>query len=128
MCVKDGKSTLVWRDTWLYSDPLYTLFHDLFKLCEQKDINVFQLVSGLIPISFCRWLTSELRNKWDNIMKDILEIQLVSEHDTVLWKLESRGKFSVKSTYNALTSSEGVLLLEIFGKGRSLQKLRFFFG
>jgi hypothetical protein len=61
-------------------------------------------------------------------MKDILEIQLVSEHDTVLWKLESRGKFSVKSTYNALTSSEGVLLLEIFGKGRSLQKLRFFFG
>jgi hypothetical protein len=41
MCVKDGKSTLVWRDTWLYSDPLYTLFHDLFKLCEQKDINVF---------------------------------------------------------------------------------------
>jgi hypothetical protein len=61
-------------------------------------------------------------------MKDILEIQLVSEHDTILWKLESRGKFSVKSTYNALTSSEGVLLLEIFGKGRSLQKLRFFFG
>jgi len=59
-------------------------------------------------------------------MKDILEIQLVSEHDTILWKLESRGKFSVKSTYNALTSSEGVLLLEIFGKGRSLQKLSFF--
>jgi hypothetical protein len=34
MCVKDGKSTLVWRDTWLYSDPLYTLCPDLFKLCE----------------------------------------------------------------------------------------------
>jgi hypothetical protein len=60
-------------------------------------------------------------------MKDILEIQLVSEHDTILWKLESRGKFSVKSTYNALTSSEGgVQLLETFGKGRSLQKLSFF--
>jgi hypothetical protein len=61
MCVKHGKSTLLWKDTWLYDDPLYTLSSDLFKLCDQKDMTVFQLVSGMVPISFCRWLTPELR-------------------------------------------------------------------
>lgn len=80
MCVKNSKSTLFWKDIWLYNDPLYTLSPDLFKICDQKDISVFQLVSGLVPISFCRWLTPGLRTEWDKIMEDVLETQLVSEY------------------------------------------------
>jgi hypothetical protein len=52
----------------------------------------------------------------------------VSEHNIVFWKLENKGKFSVKSTYNALTYSKGVHLSKISRRGRFLQKLRFFFG
>jgi hypothetical protein len=52
--VKNGKSTLVWMDTWLYSEPLSTTSPDLFKLCEQKDILVFQLIIGLVPVTFSR--------------------------------------------------------------------------
>jgi hypothetical protein len=126
MCVRDGKSTLVWKGTCLYRDPLCTLFPDLFKICGQKDISVFQLVSGLIPISFCRWLTSELRVEWDNIMKDILETQLVSEHDSVSWKLEARGNFSVKSTYNALTCFEGGSSFKNIWKGKIPAKIKLF--
>jgi hypothetical protein len=60
-------------------------------------------------------------------MKDILEIQLVSEHDTILWKLESRGKFSIKSTYNALTSSEGGgSAFRNIWKGKIPAKIKFF--
>jgi hypothetical protein len=75
-------------------------------------------VSGLIPLSFSRWLTSELRDEWDKIMKDILETQLVSEHDIVFWKLENKGKFSVKSTYNALTYSKGGSSFKNIWKGK----------
>lgn len=99
MIVKNGKSTSVWRDIWLYNDPLCTLFPDLFKLCEQQNN---QMLSNLIPITFSRWLTTKLRCEWGRILSDTSELQLDSDHDIVSWKLESRGKFSVKSMYNAL--------------------------
>jgi hypothetical protein len=69
--VKNGKSTLVWKDTWLYSEPLSTTSPDLFKLCEQKDILVFQLIIGLVPVTFSRWLNDDLRNEWNKIPADV---------------------------------------------------------
>lgn len=57
------------RDTWLYSDPLCLLFLDLFKICDQQTILVFQLVSGTIHVTFCRWLTAELKSEWDKLLK-----------------------------------------------------------
>lgn len=40
-CVQNGKSTLLWRDSWLYDDPLLTKYPVLFKFCDQKDVSVF---------------------------------------------------------------------------------------
>jgi hypothetical protein len=48
----DGKNTLFGKESWLYSDYLYLLFPDLFKLCEQQNISVYQLISGATHISF----------------------------------------------------------------------------
>jgi hypothetical protein len=59
-------------------------------------------------------------------MKDILETQLVSEHDSVSWKLEARGKFSMKSTYNALTCFEGGSSFKNIWKGKILAKIKIF--
>jgi hypothetical protein len=99
-CVKNGKSTLVWKDICLYNDPFCILAPDLFKLCDQKDISVFQLVSGEVPISFCRF---DQRDEWNKIKENIFDTLLLFDQDTVSWKLECRDNFSVKSTYNALT-------------------------
>jgi hypothetical protein len=81
------------EDTWLYSEPLSTTSPDLFKLCEQKDISVFHLVTGLVPVTFSRWLTDDLRTEWNKILADVLNVQLESEPDTVCWKLEDKGFF-----------------------------------
>lgn len=105
--MKDGKSTSVWRDIWLYDEPLCDLFPGLFKLCEQQEITVHQMICNIIPITFSRWLTSELRWEWGKILRDTSELHLCDEQDIVSWKLEARGKFSVKSTYNALNSFDG---------------------
>jgi hypothetical protein len=82
-CVKNGKTTLVWKDSWLYNAPLCTLHPDLFKLCNQKDITVFQLISGEVNISFSRWLTPDLQSEWCTIKDEIFAIQLGSDQDTV---------------------------------------------
>lgn len=57
MRVKSGKSTLFWKDVWLYSEPICMLSPDLFKLCEQKEASIFQIVSGTVSMTFRRWLT-----------------------------------------------------------------------
>ena len=74
----------------------------------------------MVPISFCRWLIPELRAVWNKILEDILDTQFVSDQDIVSWKLEGKGKFFVKSTYNALTCFEGGPHLNIFRKERFL--------
>jgi hypothetical protein len=65
------------------------------------------VIGGTSSITFTRWLTPELNQEWDEILKDASVFQLEDEPDMASWKLENIGKFSVKSTYNALTSSDG---------------------
>lgn len=49
---KNGKKTLFWVDTWLYSKPLCILLPSLFKLCEQPDITVHQVKANPNMITF----------------------------------------------------------------------------
>lgn len=97
-CVQNGKSTLMWRDSWLHDEPLLLRYPDLFKLCEQKEVSIFQIINGLVPILFSRWLTDDLNADWNKIIDDIFQTQLTSDEDRVVWKLEKKGTFSVKST------------------------------
>jgi hypothetical protein len=95
------------KDAWLYNDPLCLLFPILFKLCDQQNIFVHQFISDARPVTFCRWLTDDLSLEWNKIVEDASTIMLDTTQDVVSWKLENSGRFSVKSTYNALTSSDG---------------------
>jgi hypothetical protein len=79
-----------------------------------------------MSVTFSRWLTTELRYDWGTILNDASKVQLGSAHDIVSWKLESRGKFSVKSTYNALTSSDGGPTHRDIWKGKIPAKIKIF--
>jgi len=126
MIVKNGNKTLAWKDSWLYNEPLCILFPDLFKLCEQQNISVCQLIRGTINVTFCRWLTKELNLMWNKIIADAATVVLDSGHDIVSWKLENSGRFSVKSTYNALTYSDIGLTFKHIWKGKIPPKLKVF--
>lgn len=69
MIGRDGKKTLFWKDTWLFDKPLNYLFPDLFKLCLQPDISVFQVKQN--SVSFRRWLVDDLKSGWDKIMSEV---------------------------------------------------------
>jgi hypothetical protein len=126
MNIKNGKSTSVWKDIWLYDEPLCTLFPVLFKLCEQQDILVHQWLNKSSTITFSRWLTAELGYEWGKIQSDASKSQLDDGHDIASWKLESRGNFSVKSTYNALTCSDGGSSFKEIWKGKIPAKIKIF--
>lgn len=38
------------------------MFPDLFKMCEHKDISVFQAKNGMQQITFSRWPIDDMRN------------------------------------------------------------------
>lgn len=106
MKINNGKLTSIWKDIWLYDEPLCNRFPVLYKLCEHQDILVHQWRDKSVIITFSRWLTDELRYEWGKILSDVSNIQLDEGPDSAIWKLESKGTFSVKSTYNALTTTD----------------------
>jgi hypothetical protein len=99
-----GNLTRFWLEPWVYKDPLYLSAPLLFELCENKEITVAHFLKGS-AITFRRWLFDDLRTSWNSILQDTINIQVVDRDDTVLWKIGKKGKFTVKSVYDALTNS-----------------------
>jgi hypothetical protein len=124
--VRNGKSALFWQDSWLYDSPLCILFPDLFKLCNQKEISVYQGVQETSAVTFCRWLSDELASSWAKIIQDLEHVQLTDLPDIVLWKLDKKNAFTVKSTYNALTSNENGNSFKNIWKGKVPPKIKIF--
>lgn len=131
-----------WKDAWLYDKSLCPT---LFKLCEQKDAYVHQVMVGDVQPTFTRWLTEELNNQWSDswgcpthfhqrlteelnnewlkILEDTNNIKLVDSEDCVGWKSGKAENFSVKSTWLSMRVAN---LSKTYGKASFLQKLRFF--
>jgi len=86
------------------------------------------MIKGEIQITVCRWLVDDLKDSWDKIVHDALLFPLSDGQDKIGWKLGSKGRFSVKSTYNALTTTEGGPAFRHIRKGKIPPKLKFFCG
>lgn len=89
-------------------------------------ISVYQWLSNLVPITLSRWLTTDLWCEWDKILRDASEFHLIDDSDIASWKLETRGKFYVKSTYNALTSFDSSSSFKEIWKGKIPAKIKIF--
>lgn len=126
ICTKKGDLTRFWKDKWLYQQPLCVLVPELFELCECKDTTVEKNRSGQIQISFRRWLPWDLRIKWEQIWEDVISFPLDDRADMILWSLEKNKKFSVKSTYSALTSTDAGLYNKRIWKGKIPTKIKIF--
>ena len=97
----------------------------LFELCENKNITVAQVLNGL-QITFRRWLFDDLRANWNNILQDTMNFQLIDRDDTILWVLGKKGRFTVKSVYDALTSSTTGVYHKRIWKGKIPEKIKIF--
>ena len=77
-------------------------------------------------ITFRRCLYEDMRNSWENIWEDASNFQLGSEADIVTRRNGKNGKFTVKSMYSSLISSEnGIYHKQIL---KYQPKLKFSYG
>jgi hypothetical protein len=120
------KKTLFCRDTWLYEKPLNILYPNLFKLCEQPDISLYSVKMNSLVITFTRWLVDDLREHWNNILRDVSNIILDTSDDVILWKFGNKGSFTVKSVYNALSTNDVGPYHKKIWKGNIPAKIKIF--
>lgn len=81
--IKGGEGTLLWKDSWVSEKPLCTTFPNLFKLCEQLDITVYQAKCSASSITFTRWLPDDLKDYWDRNLRELENLQLSSSGDRI---------------------------------------------
>lgn len=120
------KETLFWKDIWLYDQPLYILYPDLFAMCQKPDLTVFQVIADIHSVTFSRWLVDMWKENWDQIVHDIANVHLSDGVDVVKWKFGSKGHFSVKSVYNALTVNDSGPYHAKIWKGNIPAKIKIF--
>jgi hypothetical protein len=82
------------------------MFPNLFAMCQQHDLTVFQFKSYPHLITFTRWLVDIWKESWDNILVDASQVQLCEGDNIITWKFGGHGCFTMKSVYNALTSND----------------------
>jgi hypothetical protein len=82
------------------------MFPNLFAMCQQHDLTVFQFKSYPHLITFTRWLVDIWKESWDNILVDASQVQLCECDDIITLKFGGHGCFTMKSVYNALTSND----------------------
>jgi len=101
------------------------LHTDLFKLCEQKNITLFQVKCGEIQLSFTRWLVDNLKSDWDEVLADVSQCHFKHGEDFVKWKFGNKGSYSVQSVCKAMTTNENMgPCLKIYGRARTLPRLK----
>jgi len=74
--VRDGQRTLFWKDIWLYDQPLCMLYPDLFAMCQQSDLTVFQVKTDIQSVTFSRWLVDIWKENWEKIVHDLANVHL----------------------------------------------------
>lgn len=106
MINNNGQGTLFWQDTWLYDKCISLLFPDLFKMSQQKEISVHDMLTNPQRMSFSRHLVDRWRLDWGKITEDASNLTVKPGENMVCWKFGCNGRFTIKSVYNALTVND----------------------
>lgn len=100
----NGKKIRFWHDVWLGNCPLKIKFPKLFRISRQQDWSVMELKEVEWNLDLRR-LGNDAVAEW-NELQEALELAVFSEEeDTVVWALETSGKFSTKSLYRFMKHS-----------------------
>lgn len=126
MKLKNGNTTLFWKDRWLFDQPLSELFPDLFAMCMQQNISVATVKNNPESVTFTRWLVDNWRVSWEKILKELADVQLSDGEDEISWKFGNKGVFSVKTVYNAMTANESGTYAKTIWKGKIPSKIKIF--
>uniref|UniRef100_J3MDK7 Reverse transcriptase zinc-binding domain-containing protein n=1 Tax=Oryza brachyantha TaxID=4533 RepID=J3MDK7_ORYBR len=102
-----GNHIYFWRDVWLNSVSLKTLYPFLYEICNQKEILVKDVLEeGLQILTFRRAFSITDFAQWNELCALIDNLNILSQEraeDNLVWALDNKGVFSSNSLYNLIT-------------------------
>jgi hypothetical protein len=96
----DGSQVRFWKNSWIRSHPLKSLFPTLYNIVRRKNAFV-RLVMSMISLNVAlrRSLTGVNLQACHNVVAMVANIQLTNQRDRFMWGLHQNGLFSVKLMY-----------------------------
>uniref|UniRef100_A0A0A9B169 Reverse transcriptase zinc-binding domain-containing protein n=1 Tax=Arundo donax TaxID=35708 RepID=A0A0A9B169_ARUDO len=98
--VGNGKKVRFWEDTWFGTAPLAVLFWDLYSIVNEKGKAISEIwVENELRVSFRRTFSTDMWQRWLELVEISSSIQLNDEMDSMIWQYEPSGVYSTQSLY-----------------------------
>jgi hypothetical protein len=125
--VGDGNSVRFWEDVWLGDTPLSHQYPALYNIIMHKNVLVSTvLATQPINITFRRGLNDNKWLQWLQLCQRLITINLTSESDKFVWKLNESGMFTIKSMYLDMMNGHSVYLRKYLWKLKIPLKIKIF--
>ena len=119
--IGNGRRTRFWWDIWVGDSKLKDLFPLLFRIATHNSAVVADLWgrqgSHFWEVHFRRSFQDWELEEVTRFLEHIFAVKIQEEEDSLVWKIERRGKFNVKSFYRSLRAKNSLLFpaKEIWG-------------
>ncbi|XP_026399408.1 uncharacterized protein LOC113295273 [Papaver somniferum] len=108
--VNSSRNTSFWKDRWLLDIPLCLKFPHMFAISRSKDLTVaevFNVNEAEWNLLLPRRMSPAVRLEFSELQNNLQGLVLNSNaKDEILWSINSKGQFSVKSTYDTLANND----------------------
>jgi hypothetical protein len=106
--IGDDTKIIFWEDHWFGSCSLAIQYWEIFSIVNEHGITIREAWDGVnLRFSFRRTVDSRVMNLWYEHQEIAGSIIFKEEPDSIVWKFNSSGRYSVKSLY-AIVNDRGV--------------------
>jgi hypothetical protein len=106
--VGKGDRTRFWKDHWFGTCSLAIQCWEIFVIVNDHHASIKEVWDGEnLKFTFRRTVDNRLMNQWHELVQIASNVQFNDEDDSIIWKFNSSGKYSVQSLY-AIINDRGV--------------------
>mgnify|MGYP001024156281 FL=1 len=97
----NGKSVRFWEDRWTGNATLATSCWELYNIANTTNVSISEVWDGVtLKINFRRCFSPDMLTAWNELFCVVKDLSLNDCEDTIIWDLEPKGIYTVKSYYN----------------------------
>lgn len=101
--VEKGDKVRFWEDTWFGTSPLAVQFWPVYLICNEQNKCISEVSDGnTLKLSFRRIFNDRLMEYWYQLLEIARSVRLTEDSDSLVWQLESKGKYSSSSLYHVI--------------------------
>jgi hypothetical protein len=103
-CVGDGRRMRFWEDHWFGSCSLAIQYWDIYTIVNKQGCTLADAWDGTsLKFTFRRTVGRRVMDQWLELLQVVSSVRFNDETDTLIWKYNSTGRYSVQSLYGVIT-------------------------